>query len=126
MITEQTTLPGLQFTQGETRDPVLFNPRPAKTEREDNKLKLDDRAAHQWYRFVLSFPPHLVREYVAKFGLDSNHQVLDPFCGTGTTLVECQKFGIPVIGLEPNPVAFLRAKRSSGGTLIRRAFCAMR
>ena len=61
--------------------------------------------AHQWYRFVLSFPPHLVRDYVAKFGLDSRHCVLDPFCGTGTTLVECQKLGIPAIGLEPNPVA---------------------
>jgi DNA modification methylase len=59
---------------------------------------------------VLSFPPHLVREYVAKFGLDSNNQVLDPFCGTGTTLVECQKLGIPVFGLEPNPVAFFASQ----------------
>ena len=110
MITEQTILPGLQSAKGETRDPLLFDPPPAKAELEDNKLKLDDRAAHQWYRFVLSFPPHLVREYVAKFGLDSNNQVLDPFCGTGTTLVECQKLGIPVFGLEPNPVAFFASQ----------------
>jgi DNA modification methylase len=73
--------------------------------REDNKLKAGDRPAHQWYRFVLSFPPHLVREYVAKFGLNSDHQVLDPFCGTGTTPVECQKLGIPSVGLEANPMA---------------------
>ncbi len=78
-------------------------PRAAK--REDNKLKLGDRAAHQWYRFVLSFPPHLVRDYAARFGLDSHDQVLDPFCGTGTTVVECQKLGIPAVGLEPNPLA---------------------
>jgi DNA modification methylase len=110
MLTEQTILPGLQSAKGEKRDRLLFDPRPAKTEREDNKLKLDDRAAHQWYRFVLSFPPHLVREYAAKFGLDSNHQVLDPFCGTGTTLVECQKLGIPAVGLEPNPVAFFASQ----------------
>ena len=57
--------------------------------REDNKLRLHDRAVHQWYRFVLSFPPHLVRDYIAKFGLNEQHHVLDPFCGTGTTLVEC-------------------------------------
>src|SRR5439155_21688353 len=50
-------------------------------------------------------PPHLVRDYVAKFGLDSSHRVLDPFCGTGTTVVECKKLGIPAFGLEPNPVA---------------------
>jgi hypothetical protein len=76
-----------------------------KTPREDNKLRLEDRAAHDWYRFVLSFPPHLVREYVERFGLNSRSVVLDPFCGTGTTLVECQKLGVPSVGIEPNPIA---------------------
>ena len=73
--------------------------------REDNKLRLDDRAAHQWYRFILSFPPHLVRRYITKFGLDDRHRVLDPFCGTGTTVVECKKLGIAATGLESNPIA---------------------
>jgi DNA modification methylase len=72
--------------------------------REDNKIRLHDRAVHQWYRFVLSFPPHLVRDYISKFGLNAQHRVLDPFCGTGTTLVECKKLGIPSFGLESNPV----------------------
>lgn len=75
-----------------------------RAEREDNKLKLPDRAAHQWYRFILSYPPHLVREYAARFELGSHSCVLDPFCGTGTTLVECKKLGIPSVGLEANPV----------------------
>jgi len=26
-----------------------------------NKLLPEDRAVHEWYRFVLSYPPHLVR-----------------------------------------------------------------
>ena len=73
--------------------------------REDNKLRLHDRAAHQWYRFVLSFPPHLVRDYAVKFRLNSRHRVLDPFCGTGTTVVECKKLGLPSVGLECNPIA---------------------
>ena len=60
---------------------------------------------HDWYRFVLSFPPHLVQTYVDRFGLDSSNNVLDPFCGTGTTLVECKKLGIASVGLEPNPMA---------------------
>jgi hypothetical protein len=30
---------------------------------------------------------------------------LDPFCGTGTTLVECKKPGIPSVGAEVNPIA---------------------
>lgn len=70
-----------------------------------NKLQPEDRAAHDWYRFVLSFPPHLVRDYARKFGLEPGHRVLDPFCGTGTTLVECKKLGIESVGSEVNPVA---------------------
>jgi hypothetical protein len=72
---------------------------------EANQLQPEDRAVHEWYRFVLSFPPHLVRRYVQRFGLGSEHQVLDPFCGTGTTVVECKKLGVPAIGIEANPMA---------------------
>lgn len=70
-----------------------------------NKLLPLDRPAHDWYRFVLSFPPHLVREYVRRFGIGPRHLVLDPFCGTGTTIVECMKLEIPSIGVEANPMA---------------------
>jgi hypothetical protein len=72
---------------------------------EINKLYPADRAVHDWYRFVLSFPPHLVRDYLGRFGIRSDQQVLDPFCGMGTTIVECKKLGIPVVGVEANPMA---------------------
>jgi len=70
-----------------------------------NVLGAEDRGAHDWYRFVLSFPPHLVRTYVQRFGLGRESLVLDPFCGTGTTLVECKKLGIPSVGVEAHPMA---------------------
>jgi hypothetical protein len=72
---------------------------------EDNKIRIEDRAGHDWYRFVLSFPPHLVRDYIKKFGIQPGDTVLDPFCGTGTTLVECKKLNIHSIGTESNPMA---------------------
>ncbi len=75
-----------------------------------NKLSPDDRPAHDWYRFVLSFPPHLVRTYLADFGLRRGQRVLDPFCGTGTTLVECKKLGIGSVGVEANPVAHFASR----------------
>ena len=75
------------------------------TVQEDNKLRIEDHAAHDWYRFVLSFPPHLVRDYLSRFGVNSSQCVLDPFCGTGTTLVECKKLGIPSVGVEAHPMA---------------------
>ncbi len=71
----------------------------------NNKLYVEDAAAHEWFRFVLSYPPHLVRDYVQRFSLNGEHRVLDPFCGTGTTIVECKKLGIASIGSEANPMA---------------------
>ena len=75
-----------------------------------NHLMPCDTPAHGWYRFVLSFPPHLVREYVAKLELNSDTVVLDPFCGTGTTPVEAKKLGIPSMGVEALPVAHLATR----------------
>ncbi|UBF23581.1 DNA methyltransferase [Kovacikia minuta CCNUW1] len=92
-------------------------PAPSTTERkqsryrtEINRLSVADRPAHDWYRFVLSYPPHLVRDYLKRFGVNQQHQVLDPFCGTGTTIVECKKLGIPGVGVEANPMARLASQ----------------
>ena len=70
-----------------------------------NKLLKHDRPVHDWYRFVLSYPPHLVREYIAKFELGPKDLLLDPFCGTGTTVVEAKMCHVPSIGLEANRYA---------------------
>jgi hypothetical protein len=80
----------------EIKKPELSNGRA-------NKLDPQDRAFHDWYRFVLSFPPHLVQDYIHKFGLNKNSVILDPFCGTGTTLVEAKLAGMKAVGLEGNP-----------------------
>lgn len=70
-----------------------------------NQLQPADRAVHDWYRFVLSFPPHLVRDCIDRFKLPTGGTVLDPFCGTGTTLVECKKLGLASVGVESHPMA---------------------
>ena len=81
-----------------------------KSSGDNNKMLPLDRAAHDWYRFVLSFPPHLVRDYLERFEVRHEDCVLDPFCGTGTTLVECKKQGIRSIGVESNPMAWFASK----------------
>lgn len=68
-----------------------------------NTVNAQDRMIHDWYRFVLSYPPHLVRDYLNNFDLPTHAVVLDPFCGTGTTLLEAQLNHFQAIGLEANP-----------------------
>ena len=70
----------------------------------DNFIQKKDLPVHRWYRFVLSFPPHLVSTYLREFDVSKRDLVLDPFCGTGTTLVECKKNGIRSVGVEAMPM----------------------
>src|SRR2546430_3193550 len=72
-----------------------------------NALKKEDLPIHGWYRFVLSYPPHLVRQYMSAFGLTRGDLLLDPFCGTGTTLVEARKHSIASVGCDSHPFAAL-------------------
>ena len=41
---------------------------------EANKLSQEDRPAHDWFRFVLSYPPHLVPDYLERFGIGDNQR----------------------------------------------------
>ncbi|MBI5464371.1 MAG: hypothetical protein HY966_05395, partial [Ignavibacteriales bacterium] len=75
-----------------------------------NQLLEQDRAIHAWYQFVLGYPPHLVRYYLNKFNVEKGMSVLDPFCGMGTTNVECKKTGFHSVGIEANPIAHLASK----------------
>ena len=58
---------------------------------------------HGWYNFVLGFSDKLVAAMMDRLKVEQDQLVFDPFCGTGTTLVESMKRGIPSVGLDANP-----------------------
>jgi 16S rRNA G966 N2-methylase RsmD len=94
-------------------DLTLFDELP-RPNGEANRVDPSDAPFHEWYRFVLSFPPHLVRDYLKRFHLSESATLLDPFCGTGTALVECQRRGLRAVGVEalPMPAFASRVKTS--------------
>jgi hypothetical protein len=63
-----------------------------------------DSSIHSWYRLRLGYSDHLVGSIIDEFKVDpQTGVVLDPFCGAGTTIVECKKQGISSIGIDANP-----------------------
>lgn len=53
------------------------------------------------------FIPDIPRELISILGCEENCVVLDPFCGSGTTLVEAQRAGYDAVGVDLNPIACL-------------------
>ncbi len=86
---------------------------PSKKNGAVNVIMAEDQPVHGWYRFVLSYPPHLVRRYAQSFNLGAKDLLLDPFCGTGTTLVEAKKHRIPSVGCDAHPFAALVSRVKS-------------
>jgi hypothetical protein len=57
---------------------------------------------HGWLRLTPAYSVHLVREILD--GIDTTRgPVLDPFCGTGTTLLACAERGVDCTTVELNP-----------------------
>lgn len=54
-------------------------------------------------RFIEELP----RQLIAALGCQKGSVIFDPFCGSGTTLIEAQRAGIESVGIDLNPIACL-------------------
>ncbi len=59
---------------------------------------------HGMHLYPAIMNPHVARRLIKNFGVDGG-VVLDPFCGSGTTLVEAKLQGMMSVGFDLNPLA---------------------
>lgn len=67
-----------------------------------------DYATHGLHKYPGRMPPQIPRRFIKTFH-DVSH-VFDPFCGSGTTLVEAVLAGKKATGVDINPLAILISK----------------
>lgn len=67
---------------------------------------------HRWYRFTAGFSAEWVKDLVRKSLASGNDSivVMDPFAGSGTTLLACDELGIESYGYEAQPMISQIAK----------------
>lgn len=65
---------------------------------------------HGLHPYPAKFIPEIPRALIRLFPPKENTAILDPFCGSGTTLVEAASVGIRSVGIDLNPLAALIAK----------------
>ncbi len=56
-----------------------------------------------WYLMPEAYSAPLVYRAIEEFGVGAGRTVLDPFCGTGTTLLAARMMGCNALGIEVNP-----------------------
>ena len=59
---------------------------------------------HKWYNYLEDFPYSLIEEKINEYGLGDKSLVVDPFCGSGTTLISSNLFHLDAMGFDANPL----------------------
>lgn len=62
-------------------------------------------SVHGLHEYKGKFNPQIAKAILNIFGIRRGDHVLDPFCGSGTTLVECSQLGANATGYDVNPLA---------------------
>lgn len=70
-----------------------------------NFSKNKDIPYHGWFKYREGYSHTLIKELLHRSEIGLNEYVLDPFCGSGTTIVEAALNGFSGIGIDINPMS---------------------
>ncbi|MBI4823720.1 MAG: hypothetical protein HY805_05765 [Nitrospirae bacterium] len=59
---------------------------------------------HRWYNYLEEFPYTLIEDKIKEYQIKPSSLVIDPFVGSGTTLVSANMFRCNAIGFDTNPL----------------------
>lgn len=79
---------------------------------------------HSYHRYPAKFIPQLAARLINEYS-ERGDLVVDPFMGSGTTLVEAKLLGRPSVGVDINPVAHLIARAKTTAIEPERLACAI-
>ena len=65
--------------------------------------------SHSLHPYPAKFPPQLPKRILQQYAV-KGQTILDPFCGSGTTLVEARIYGVNAIGVDVNGLSTLLSK----------------
>lgn len=75
----------------------------------NNQNKNSSYYTHGFHPYPAKFTPQIVNKFLNLY-CKPGFTILDPFCGSGTTLVEGILNGMDAIGIDLNPIAYLISK----------------
>lgn len=84
---------------------IQFAPEFAKLVNYSSK---SDEPIHRWFRYREGYSTKLVEAQLNE--LPSGKLIVDPFCGSGTTLLTAKNFGYQSIGIDVNPLSVFVTK----------------
>jgi hypothetical protein len=97
------------------RQTALFDPATSTSTgfRDSAFVRNRELPVHRWVPWIAGFSAQFVDDCLSKYlpvNGKTDHWVLDPFAGVGTTLVQAYTHGLNVVGFEINPYAALASK----------------
>lgn len=60
---------------------------------------------HCWFKYREGFSHALIEELIKRSAIDKSEYVADPFCGSGTTVIEAALQGYSGLGIDINPMS---------------------